>query len=67
LKFSDIQAGNVSQADVAAIRRTGVAVIRGVMDKDDAEALLADARQYLTSRPFKGFPPTLDKKVIAGF
>ncbi|RAO73167.1 uncharacterized protein BHQ10_009179 [Talaromyces amestolkiae] len=57
-------AGNVSPDDVTAIRRTGVAVIRGVVGKDVTEALLADVRQYLTSRPFKGFPSTSDKKVI---
>ncbi|GAT19070.1 similar to An14g07330 [Aspergillus luchuensis] len=62
LNFSDIQAGNVSPANIAAIRRTGVAVIRGVVDKDVTEKLLSDVRQYLTSRPFKGFPSTSDKK-----
>ncbi|KAL3260527.1 hypothetical protein ABHI18_004502 [Aspergillus niger] len=64
LNFSDIRAGNVSPADIAAIRRTGVAVVRGVVDKDVTEKLLSDVRQYLTSRPFKGFPSTSDKKVI---
>ncbi|PWY94518.1 DUF1479-domain-containing protein [Aspergillus sclerotioniger CBS 115572] len=64
LNFADIKSGTVSPADVAAIRRTGVAVIRGVVDKDVTENLLADARQYLTSRPFKGFPADSDEKVI---
>ncbi|GKZ17815.1 hypothetical protein AbraIFM66951_012081 [Aspergillus brasiliensis] len=63
LNFSDIQSGNVSSADIAAIRRTGVAVVRGVVDKDVTEKLLSDVRQYVTSRPFKGFPSTSDKKV----
>lgn len=64
MNFSDIKSGTVSPTDVAAIRRTGVAVIRGVVEKDVTEGLLSDARQYLTSRLFKGFPSTSDKKVI---
>ncbi|GKZ33158.1 hypothetical protein AbraIFM66950_002944 [Aspergillus brasiliensis] len=67
LNFSDIQSGNVSSTDIAAIRRTGVAVVRGVVDKDVTEKLLSDVRQYVTSRPFKGFPSTSDKKVTILF
>ncbi|KAJ5593679.1 hypothetical protein N7537_010583 [Penicillium hordei] len=64
LKFSDIQAGNVSAASVEAIRRTGVAVIRGVVPTDVAEGLLSDVRQYFDAHPFKGFPSDNEKKVI---
>ncbi|KAJ5108169.1 hypothetical protein N7456_004844 [Penicillium angulare] len=64
LNFDDIQLGNVSTADINAIRRTGVAVIRGVVPKDNAEALLADIRQYLKAHTFKGFPAEAKEKVI---
>ncbi|KAJ5819759.1 hypothetical protein N7474_005350 [Penicillium riverlandense] len=64
LKFSDIQAGNVSPANVEAIRRTGVAVIRGVVPPGVAEGLLSDVRQYFDARPFKGFPSDAEKKII---
>jgi hypothetical protein len=64
LKFSDIRSGNVSATDIAAIRRTGVAVVRGVVDKEVTEGLLSDVRRYLNSWPFKGFPSTEDKKVM---
>ncbi|KAJ5578830.1 hypothetical protein N7450_007697 [Penicillium hetheringtonii] len=64
LNFADIQAGNVSAANKEAIRQTGVAVIRGVMPKENAEALLADVRQYFKEHPFKGFPANADEKVI---
>lgn len=63
MKFSDIEAGNVSPADIEAIRRTGVAVIKGVVDKDVTERLLSDVRKYLTSRPFQGFPSASKEKV----
>ncbi|KAJ5677253.1 uncharacterized protein N7477_002886 [Penicillium maclennaniae] len=42
LKFADLKAGSVSPANIEAIRRTGVAVIRGVMPKDVATGLLSD-------------------------
>ncbi|BCR91340.1 DUF1479 domain-containing protein [Aspergillus chevalieri] len=64
LKFSDIQSGNVSPASVEAIRRTGVAVIRGVVPAGVAEGLLSDVRQYFDAHPFKGFPSDAEKKVI---
>ncbi|KAJ5361027.1 hypothetical protein N7541_001871 [Penicillium brevicompactum] len=64
LNFSSIEAGNVSAADKEAIRRTGVAVIRGVVPKQNAEALLADVRQYFKKHPFKGFPSDAQEKVI---
>ncbi|OQE32550.1 hypothetical protein PENFLA_c001G05318 [Penicillium flavigenum] len=64
LNFSDIQAGNVSPANIEAIRRTGVAVIRGVVPKGVTEDLLADVRQYFDGHSFKGFPSDAEKKVI---
>jgi hypothetical protein len=67
LKFSDIQTGNVSPASVEAIRRTGVAVIRGVVPTDVAEGLLSDVRQYFDAHHFKGFPSEAEKKVMVGF
>lgn len=63
LNFADIQAGDVSAANKEAIRRTGVAVIRGVVPKKNAEALLADVRQYFKAHPFKGFPADAAEKV----
>lgn len=67
MKFSDIQAGNVSPSSVEAIRRTGVAVIRGVMPIGIAEELLSDVRKYFDAHPFKGFPSDAEKKVMIGF
>lgn len=67
MKFSDIQTGNVSPASVEAIRRTGVAVIRGVVPTGVAEGLLSDVRQYFDAHPFKGFPSDAEKKVRIGF
>ncbi|CAI7626420.1 unnamed protein product [Penicillium bialowiezense] len=64
LNFSDIRDGSVSPADVEGIRRTGVAVIRGVVPKDVAEGLLTDVRGYFDSHKFKGFPSDAEKKVI---
>ncbi|KAJ5426134.1 hypothetical protein N7465_001204 [Penicillium sp. CMV-2018d] len=64
LNFSDIQAGNVSPAKIEAIRRTGVAVIRGVVPKGVTEDLLADVRQYFDGHSFTGFPSDAEKKVI---
>ncbi|CAG8093103.1 unnamed protein product [Penicillium salamii] len=64
LNFADIQAGNVSAANKEAIRRTGVAVIRGVVPQKNAEALLADVRKYFERHPFKGFPADAANKVI---
>ncbi|KAJ6120435.1 hypothetical protein N7523_004715 [Penicillium sp. IBT 18751x] len=64
LKFADIQASKVSPANIEAIRRTGVAVIRGVVPNDVAEGLLSDVRQYFDAYPFKGFPSEAEKKVI---
>ncbi|KAJ6139504.1 hypothetical protein N7471_005990 [Penicillium samsonianum] len=64
LNFSDIKAGTVSPESVNAIRRTGVAVIRGVVPKNVAEGLLSEVRQYFDGHSFKGFPSDAEKKVI---
>jgi len=53
----------VSPADVEAIRRTGVAVIKGVVPTGVAEGLLSDVRQYFDEHSFKGFPSGAEKKV----
>ncbi|KAK2687826.1 hypothetical protein QWA68_013726 [Fusarium oxysporum] len=53
----DIQSNNIPSASVDAVRRTGVAVIRGVMPKDSTEALLSDIRGYFSNHAFKGFLP----------
>lgn len=63
MNFSDIQAGNVAPESVNAIRRTGVAVIRGVVSKDVAEGYLSDMRHYVAAHPFKGYPSDAEKKV----
>ncbi|KAL6885658.1 hypothetical protein GGI43DRAFT_426627 [Trichoderma evansii] len=64
VQFSDIKYGTVSSASIEAIRQTGVAVIRGVMPKGDAEALLSDVRQYLSANTFKGFPSNEENKIV---
>ncbi|KAF4971595.1 hypothetical protein FSARC_1627 [Fusarium sarcochroum] len=64
VQFSDIQANTVPSASIEGVRRTGVAVIRGVMPKDSTEALLKDVRGYLSKHAFKGFPSDTDKKVV---
>ncbi|KAJ4342135.1 hypothetical protein N0V95_007022 [Ascochyta clinopodiicola] len=63
IKFTDIQDGRVPPATVEAVRRTGVAVVRGVVQKDVTDKLLSDARRYLTKHPFKGFPSNTDQKI----
>ncbi|GMG09667.1 unnamed protein product [Aspergillus oryzae] len=62
LNYSDIRTGSVSPETVAAIRRTGVAVVRGVVPKDEAEGLLSDVRRYFAAHQFPGFPSDADKK-----
>ncbi|KPA35116.1 hypothetical protein FLAG1_12230, partial [Fusarium langsethiae] len=42
VQSSDIEANTVPSSSIEAVRRTGVAVIRGVMPKDSTEALLED-------------------------
>ncbi|KAH6884384.1 hypothetical protein B0T10DRAFT_409939 [Thelonectria olida] len=64
VQFSDIQGNTVPSASIDAIRRTGVAVIRGVMPKDAAEALLSDVRGYFSKHAFKGFPSDAEQKVV---
>ncbi|KAG7416794.1 hypothetical protein ACKAV7_003577 [Fusarium commune] len=64
VQFSDIQANTVPSSSIEAVRRTGVAVIRGVMPKDSTEALLEDVRGYFSRHAFKGFPADSDKKVV---
>ncbi|KAJ4171445.1 hypothetical protein NW754_013213 [Fusarium falciforme] len=64
IQFSDIQTNNVSSASIDAVRRTGVAVIRGVVPKDTTEALLSDVRQYFSKHAFKGFPSDAVQKVV---
>ncbi|PIG80732.1 hypothetical protein AARAC_006526 [Aspergillus arachidicola] len=64
LNYSDIRTGSVSPETVAAIRRTGVAVVRGVVPKDEAEGLLSDVRRYFAAHHFTGFPSDADKKII---
>jgi hypothetical protein len=67
LNFSDIKARTVPSKSVEAIRRTGVAVIRGVVPKNVTEELLSDVRQYLNAHSFKGFPSDAEKKVMHRF
>jgi hypothetical protein len=57
----------VPSTSVDAVRRTGVAVIRGVMPNNVTETLLSDIRQYLSAHKFKGFPSNTDKKVNRRF
>lgn len=56
MKFSDIQTGSVPPETIQAIRRTGVAVVRGVVLEDVAEGLLTDVHEYLSKHKFSGFP-----------
>ncbi|KAG9964054.1 DUF1479-domain-containing protein, partial [Aureobasidium melanogenum] len=64
MKFSDIQTGSVPPETIQAIRRTGVAVVRGVVPKDVTEGLLTDVREYFSKHKFNGFPSDTDKKVV---
>jgi hypothetical protein len=64
VQFKDIVAGTVPKETREGLRRTGVVVIRGVMPKGETEALLSDARDYLGSHKFKGFPSEGEKKVV---
>lgn len=63
MKFSDIESGSVPPETIQAIRRTGVAVVRGVVPKNITEGLLTDVRDYFSKHKFKGFPSDTDKKV----
>ena len=63
LKFSDIESGSVPCEAVEAVRRTGVAVVRGVVPKDVTEALLSDVRDYFSKHEFKGYPTDAKQKV----
>lgn len=63
VQFSDIQAGTVPDKEKEGLRRTGVVVIRGVMPKDETEALLQEARRYFAQHKFNGFPSDAEKKV----
>ena len=64
VNFLDIAGGTVPRDTVDAIRRTGVAVVRGVVPKDVAKALLDDVRDYFSKHDFKGFPADAKEKVI---
>ncbi|KAK0118605.1 hypothetical protein ONS96_011696 [Cadophora gregata f. sp. sojae] len=64
IKFTDIRDGTVPSASIDAIRRTGVAVIRGVMPENVTQSLLSDVRQYLSAHKFKGFQSNADEKVV---
>jgi thiamine monophosphate synthase len=63
VQFSDIKGGTVPDSVKEGVQRTGVVVIRGVMPKDQTEALLQDARDYFAQHKFNGFPSNADKKV----
>ncbi|WVW84370.1 hypothetical protein I302_106404 [Kwoniella bestiolae CBS 10118] len=64
IRFSDIANGTVPESVIADVRRTGVAVVRGVMDRSKTEKLLADCREYLEGNPHSGFPTDAKKKVV---
>ncbi|KAI5453077.1 hypothetical protein NCC49_006106 [Naganishia albida] len=63
-QFGDIKAGTVPDSVKEGVRRTGVVVVRGVMPKDQTEALLQDTRDYFAQHKFNGFPPNADKRVV---
>jgi hypothetical protein len=54
----------VSDKALAALRETGVVVIRNVIPKDDTERLLDDVRGYFGRHPMNGFPAQGEKKVV---
>ncbi|KAF2012423.1 DUF1479-domain-containing protein [Aaosphaeria arxii CBS 175.79] len=64
INFTDIRTGSVHPSNIDAIRRTGVAVVRGVIPRDLTETLLAEVREYFAVNTFKGFPSNADKKVV---
>lgn len=61
--FKDVAAGAVPAETEAAMRRTGVMVVRNVMPDKEVEELLADVREYFAANPFRGFPSDEAKKV----
>jgi hypothetical protein len=57
IDFKDIEAGKVSEATKDALRRRGVAVVRGVYPKAQAEAWNADLGEYLAKNRYADRPP----------
>ncbi|RSH90418.1 hypothetical protein EHS25_001023 [Saitozyma podzolica] len=64
VQFKDISTKSVPQETIEVIRRTGVAVVKGVIDPSKVESLFAEWKEYLTSNPYNGFPSDSDKKVV---
>lgn len=63
--FKDVAAGTVPAETEAAVRRTGVMVVRNVMPEKEVNGLLSDAREYFAANPFRGFPSDEAQKVNA--
>lgn len=51
--IADVLAGSVPEATLAAIRRTGCAVVRGTFDRPEAEAWDAELADYLARNAFR--------------
>ncbi len=63
IAYADIAAGRVSESAVAAIRRTGTAVIRGVFPRAQAEAWNEELGEYISANGYydQKVDPNLDK------
>jgi hypothetical protein len=63
IAYADIRAGRVPEAAIAAIRRTGTAVIRGVFPRAQAEDWNEELGDYITSNGYydRNVDPNLDK------
>lgn len=66
INFSDIDAGTVSEADVAAVRRRGCAVIKGTFPRERAEAWDAELLDYVERNGFFEAYQHIDDGVFGG-
>jgi len=57
LDFKEVEAGRVSEATKAELRKRGVAVVRGVYPRAQAEAWNAELGEYLAKNRYTDRPP----------
>lgn len=51
VQFSDIENGNVDEAMIDLIKRTGVCIVRNAVPKEEAAEILSDVRRYIKANP----------------
>ncbi|EGO26082.1 hypothetical protein SERLADRAFT_447357 [Serpula lacrymans var. lacrymans S7.9] len=56
VSYADIEKG-LSEAQIHAIKNTGVVVVTGGVPKDEALGWKQSIKDYIASNPVKGFPP----------